>query len=282
MDLAWVRQSLDTADTPLSIVQTENVATQYLSGFLIGLGNGGVVGASTLGVALFSIYAPDGALKEMTAIVPVVNCVSNLVTVAVYVKHAKWGLCMRMWPLILVGIVIGNILLPFIPETQLRALTSFVYGALLLQRLSEKLRDWRSSKGKDADDKGHAASEERKAFYNSLPVMAAFSIICGVVTVITNNSGPIFNIYLLATGLNMDEFVASRAVMMAGKNVAKVVMSFLWGRLSWNVFLHGVQVGTLALIGLQVAKPIKRNTATWFYEYATYVILIYVCVKMWR
>jgi len=283
MDLLWVRESLNTPNTALSLVQTSNVDIQYLSGFLIGLGNGGVVGASTLGVALFSIYAPDGTLKEMTAIVPVVNCVSNLATVAVYIKHANWDLCWRMWPLILFGIVLGNLLLPYIPEAQLRALTSFVYGGLLVQRLVEKVRDYYKTEGDSLKEKDPAkAKEERIAFYNTMPVCAAFAVVCGVITVITNNSGPIFNIYLLSTGLNMDQFVASRAVMMAGKNVAKVIASFATGRLSWNVFLHGAQVGAVALLGLQAAKPIKRNTATWFYEYATYVILVYVCVKMWR
>ena len=69
---------------------------QYLSGLLIGLGVGGVVGASTLGVAMFSLVAPEGHLREFAAVVPVVNCLGNLATVSVYFKHADWKALRKM------------------------------------------------------------------------------------------------------------------------------------------------------------------------------------------
>ena len=52
----------------LPVVLSVAVARQYLSGFLIGCGVGGVVGASTLGVAMFSLSAPTGELKNFTGI----------------------------------------------------------------------------------------------------------------------------------------------------------------------------------------------------------------------
>ena len=47
----------------LPVVLSVAVARQYVSGFLIGCGVGGVVGASTLGVAMFSLSAPTGELR---------------------------------------------------------------------------------------------------------------------------------------------------------------------------------------------------------------------------
>jgi len=266
---------------------------QYLSGLLIGMGVGGVVGASTLGVAMFSLVAPEGHLKDFTAVVPVVNCVSNIATISVYVQHADYKLCMRMWPFILFGIVIGTGLLPHIPEDKLRRLTSVVYGCILIQRLYEKAMEVRAARANEADNKkndkkidGGSDSEvaikaERERYYNQAWVSATVSIMCGVITVITNNSGPIFNIYLLACGLNMDQFVASRAVMMAGKNVAKVGARFLAGGLSWQVVVHGLTIGSMAFIGVQVAKPIKARTSPECYVYFTWCVLAYTCVKMW-
>ena len=73
----------------LPVVLSVASARQYLSGFLIGCGVGGVVGASTLGVGMFSLSAPTGELKNFTAVVPVVNCCANVGTVLQYSKHAN-------------------------------------------------------------------------------------------------------------------------------------------------------------------------------------------------
>lgn len=137
MDPSWMKSAIETS-APKMLVQTTAVETQYLSGLLIGLGTGGVAGASTLGVALFSLYAPEGHLKEFQAMVPVVNCVSNIATVSVYLKNANWSLCMRMWPWILFGICVGTAMLPYIPEPALRTLTSVIYACVLFQRVYEK------------------------------------------------------------------------------------------------------------------------------------------------
>jgi len=243
------------------------------------MGTGGVVGASTLGVAMFSLLAPEGHLNAFTAVVPVVNCMSNFSTVSVYVKHASWKVCMRMWPFILLGIVAGQLLLPWIPEPMLRRLTSVIYGVVLLQRVTEKLMEQRQRSNTEIEDS--EVTEQRNKLYQSLPMTVFVSVLCGVITVVTNNSGPIFNIYLLACGLNMDQFVATRSVIMAGKNVAKVAARVAAGGLPLPVFFHGIQVGLLCLIGIQVAKPIKRRTSTEFYTYFTWCVLLYTCVRMW-
>eukprot|EP00658_Telonema_sp_P-2_P061257 TRINITY_DN49981_c0_g1_i1.p1 TRINITY_DN49981_c0_g1~~TRINITY_DN49981_c0_g1_i1.p1 ORF type:complete len:271 (+),score=70.27 TRINITY_DN49981_c0_g1_i1:170-982(+) len=266
------------------------IRDRYLSGFLIGLGMGGVVGASTLGVAMFSLVAPEGHLKEFTAMVPVVNCVSSLATVSVYMQQADWGLVKRMWPWILLGILLGTAILPILHESQLRRLTSIVYGVILAQRLvekgselgvlatiSQKLLGTRATTPKDPEQ----VKAERMRFYKQWWVGAAVSVLCGVVTVVTNNSGPIFNIYLLACGLDMDQFVASRSVMMSGKNVAKAVARLATGGLTGRVLLHGLCVGVLSYLGIQVAKPIKARTSVEFYTYFTWAVLLYTAVKMW-
>jgi len=269
-----------------SLVLSHELHWQYLSGFLVGLGMGGVVGASTLGVAMFSLIAPEGHLKDFTAMVPVVNSISSLATVYVYIKNANWRLCIRMWPFILLGIIIGTLLLPLIEESVLRRLTSIVYGTILLQRLHEKATELRAAhadhkKDDDVGAKGDLVKAARIAYYNQTWVSAAVATFCGVVTVITNNSGPIFNIYLLACGLDMDQFVASRSVMMAGKNIAKTAARVFTGGLPWDVMLHGITVGSLSIIGIQVAKPIKRATSPEFYVYFTWCVLLYTCLKMW-
>ena len=245
----WPGAAASAASEP---VLYESLPYQYLSGLLIGMGVGGVVGASTLGVAMFSLIAPAGQLREFTAVVPVVNVLANVASVSVYIKHADWSFCLRMWPYIIIGIGVGQLLLPLLAEAHLRRMTSVIYGLVLIQRFHEKWGEWRAARRlaaakpakSEVDEEAPAAavhvangngnadrrdsgspyprrgggSSKRDAaaaaatvaaaradFYNRPPVAAAVGLACGVITVCTNNSGPIFNIYLLACGLNMDQ-----------------------------------------------------------------------------
>ena len=84
-----------------------------------------------LGVAMFSLSAPTGELKNFTAVVPVVNCCANVGTVLQYSKHANRSICMKMWPFIVLGICVGTWLLPRIDEASLRKFTSVVYALVL-------------------------------------------------------------------------------------------------------------------------------------------------------
>jgi len=271
------------------IVLQQSLGYQYLSGFLVGLGMGGVVGASTIGVAMFSLIAPMGHLNDFTSIVPIVNCVSSFVTLSVYVRKANWLFCFKMWPAIVIGIAIGQKVLDVVSESMLRKISSIIYALVLLQRVVEKVQDWRRAKaskaknGDAAEDKDTAKrlKDDKARLYKSIPVMTFVSLICGFITILTNNSGPIFNIYLLACGLDMDEFVASRSVLMAGKNVFKTLSRIYAGGISLPRFIHGVQIGALSYLGVQCAKPIKAITTPQMYEYFTLCVLLYTSVKMW-
>ncbi len=277
------------ADASLPAVLSEQLGSQYLSGFLIGCGVGGVVGASTLGVAMFSLIAPVGSLKTFTAVVPVVNCCANLGTISVYLQHADWSMCKRIWPFTGVGIALGTYVLPLIDEKDLRKMTSVVYALVLAQSVSAKVAETRRAKAaaaaakKDDDVAATAAAvkAENEAYYSQVWIAAVVSVLCGVLTVITNNSGPIYNIYLLNCGLSMNQFVATRSVIMAGKNVAKVSARVLTGSIPKQVILHGCQIGACCLVGIQAAKPIKSRTSPEFYKYFTWCVLAYTSVKMW-
>ncbi|KAK7241964.1 Glycosyl hydrolase family 7 [Aureococcus anophagefferens] len=134
------------ADAAMPAVLSEQLAYQYLSGFLIGCGVGGVVGASTLGVAMFSLIAPVGSLKAFTAVVPVVNCCANL----------------------------GHHLL--------RVASNFAESGAKRARRRRRRRTTTSATAA-------AVKAENEAFYGQIWVAAGVSILCGVLAVITNNSG---------------------------------------------------------------------------------------------
>lgn len=261
-------------------VTAHQAGLQYLSGLLIGMGVGGVVGASTLGVAIHTLIAPHGYLREFTAVIPVVNCCANIAAVSSYFGHAEWRTVYRMLPMVAFGIVIGQVLLPLLAENVLRKVTSTVYALVLVQQLYEKYTERARKIHADADTEQKAAGD-KAMFYRQLWVSSVVSVTCGILTVICNNSGPVFNVYLLSIGFSMDQFVATRSTLMAGKNIAKVVSRAAAGGLPSHVAIHGLKLGALCCAGIWVAKPIKARTSTTFYKYFTWCVLAYTSVKMW-
>mmetsp|Transcript_18903 Transcript_18903/g.67195 ORF Transcript_18903/g.67195 Transcript_18903/m.67195 type:complete len:196 (-) Transcript_18903:353-940(-) len=176
------------------------VLLQYAAGLLIGLGTGGVVGASTLGVAAYSLAAPRGLLREYTAVVPVVNCCANFLTVSAYCRDADVKTCFRMWPWLLVGIALGTLALPLFKEAVLRKTTAIVYALVLAQQLYSKGREVREAAGKvggearlldaaEAAERAKRTFDKDAAFAASLPVAASVSLLCGILTVRRHN-GP--------------------------------------------------------------------------------------------
>jgi len=101
-----------------------------------------------------------------------------------------------------------------------------------------------------------------------------------VITVLTNNSSPIFNIYLIGCGLDMNTFVSSRSVLMTGKKLTKMVARIVSNDFAWPRFCHGLILGVLSYVGVHVAKPIKKLISVEIYEYFTWLVLLYTAVNM--
>mmetsp|Transcript_33915 Transcript_33915/g.116689 ORF Transcript_33915/g.116689 Transcript_33915/m.116689 type:complete len:82 (+) Transcript_33915:127-372(+) len=80
----------------------------------------------------------------------------------------------------------------------------------------------------------------------------------------------------------MDQFVATRAVLMAGKNVAKVGARACAGDLPMATFALGCKIGAACAAGILLARPIKSRTSPQAYKYFTWCVLAYTAVKMWR
>ena len=105
------------------------------------------------------------------------------------------------------------------------------------------------------------ASEQ---FYGRRRWLPAISPPVRFATVLTNNSGPIFNIYLLNCGLSMNQFVArsGRPCSWLGKNVAKVGARLVAGSISVPVIIHGLQQASCAWSASSAPSPSRTGRAS--------------------
>lgn len=259
------------------LVTSSQLYLQAINAFLIGLGMGGMPGASTLGVAMFPVIAPEGHVKQFLAVVPVICLCSSSSTLVFNYKGAVWSKVKQMAPSLLVGIGLGIVSLPLFTEVSLKRTIALTYFALLAQRLwvqyqnfVAQRQDKKNDEQKKADDSSQASSF---ALYDSNYVAWPAALFCGWITVVANSSGPIFNIYLLACGYDMDQFVATRAVFMVTNNFSTVVSRFLQGSLDSLLIWHGIKMGTCCIAGVLAGKPVKKRVSPKWYEYLTYFSL---------
>jgi len=299
-------------------VVSEQLLMQALNAFLIGLGMGGCPGASTLGVAMFPVIAPEGYVKQFLAVVPVICLCSSSSTLIFNYKGAMWSKVKQMAAFLILGIGLGVVSLPFFSDRGLKKTIAATYATLLAQRLYEQYQKYKANQAKKNDDltasksqrkgtaksspptKGTASSNKTgsvrasspppleftkdeksevdpvkatEQLYDSNTVAWPAALFCGWITVVANSSGPIFNIYLLACGYNMDQFVATRAVFMATNNFCTVVSRALSGSLNQPLILHGVMIGVVCVFGVLAGKPLKKIMNPAWYEYLTYISL---------
>eukprot|EP00928_Gymnodinium_smaydae_P089514 TRINITY_DN73474_c0_g1_i1.p1 TRINITY_DN73474_c0_g1~~TRINITY_DN73474_c0_g1_i1.p1 ORF type:complete len:302 (+),score=26.24 TRINITY_DN73474_c0_g1_i1:78-908(+) len=255
-------------------VLTSQITLQAVNAFLIGVGMGGMPGASTLGVAMFPVIAPDGYVKQFLAVVPVICLCSSSSTVIFNHGGAVWSKVKQMAIPLLIGIGLGTLSLPLFNDTMLKRTIALTYALLLAQRFYEQYQTFKATRAKKNDDKSVKFDVEASyAWYNSDVVAWSAALFCGWITVVANSSGPIFNIYLLACGYNMDQFVGTRAVFMATNNFCTVVSRFMSGSLNVTLILHGVKIGMCCVVGVLAGKPIKKRLSPAWYEYLTYFSL---------
>jgi len=264
----------------LLVVSTE-LPAQAFNAFLIGLGMGGMPGASTLGVAMFPVLAPDGYVKQYLAVVPVICLCSSSSALLFNYKGAVWSKVWQMAAFLLIGIGIGIWSLPFFSEAALKRTLATTYAALLAQRFWVQFQNAMLSMQKKTD-KGMYVGDDTTShkLYNSSRVAWPAALFCGWITVVANSSGPILNIYLLACGYTMDQFVATRAVFMATNNLATVTGRIAAKSLDTALIVHGVKLGTFCVAGVLAGKPIKNRLDPKWYEYLSYISLSTAIYKL--
>jgi len=262
------------AAAPELLVTTSQLSLQAFNAFLIGVGMGGMPGASTLGVAMFPVIAPEGYVKQFLAVVPVICLCSSSSTLLFNYKGAVWGKVRQMAVFLFIGIGLGILSLPFFTDIALKRTIATTYATLLAQRLYVQYQNFMALRRKKTDKAAKEADpSESFKLYDSNKVAWPAALFCGWITVVANSSGPIFNIYLLACGYDMNQFVATRAVFMATNNFATVVSRVLAGSLDWTLICHGVKIGSCCVVGVLAGKPIKKLLSPKWYEYLTYFSL---------
>lgn len=184
------------------------------------------IGFSKTGISAFSmpaipIIATVFGGKESTGVILPILLVGDVFALYYYNRHAKLNNIKKLLPSALIGIILGVIVGNYISDKQFKAVIAIsVLICLITLIYTEK--------------KGDNLKVPQNTFFYSLT-----GITCGFTSMIGNAAGPIFSVYLLATGFKKNDFMGTTAWFFFLINLFKLPLQVL--------FWHNIPIKTIFL-----------------------------------
>ncbi|MEU1622505.1 sulfite exporter TauE/SafE family protein [Streptomyces sp. NPDC005722] len=227
--------------------------------FLVGYSKTGVSGAGTVGVALFALVLPA---KLSTGVLLPLLLVGDAVAVAAYRRHADWGRLVRLFPWVVVGVLLGVVVVDRVDDTRMRELI----GALLLSMLA--VHWWSRRRGPDDPVAQHPA------------VAAGAGILAGFATMTANAAGPIMSLYFLAVGLPMLGFLGTSAWFFLLLNAFKVPFSVALGLITPGTLAFGATAAPAVLAGAVAGRATISRISPKVFERVTVALTLLAAIRL--
>jgi uncharacterized protein len=202
---------------------------------LVGVSKTGIAGLGMLAVVLFAQIMPA---KEATGIVLPLLCFGDVIAVASYRRHARWGHLWRLFPWTAAGVVAGYFALGRVDEHQARLMIGTIVLALVALHLARRSRV-------TADDADHG--------WWFAPLVG---VLAGFMTLVANAAGPLMIIYLLAMRLPKMEFVGTGAVFFMLLNLFKVPFMVNLGLINAGSFALNLLLAPAVFAGAFLGRKI--------------------------
>jgi uncharacterized protein len=219
-----------------------------LGAFSSGLSKTGMAGLGVLTVALFANALP--ARESTGALLPLLLC-GDVFGVAFFRKHASWPHLWRLFPWVVLGVIMGFVAMDHVNNAQMQRLL----GGILLGLLA--LQFWRSRQSE------HLAAQLPHAGWFAAPT----GTLAGFTTMVANAAGPVMILYLLAVGLPKLAFVGTGAWFFMLVNAFQVPFSLKLGLITphslWMDALLVVPMVPGALLGPVLLQRINQRAFEW-------------------
>lgn len=214
---------------------------------LIGVSKSGIAGLGVLAVAMFTLIFPA---RESTGIILPLLIVGDTVAVLHFRRNAEWSYLYRLAPWAVAGVIVGYFALGRLDAH----LVGKLIGGILL--VITALQFWRMRSARGVEQVG-------EALRHNLWLAALVGILAGFFTMVSNASGPIMIIYLLAMGLPKMEFMGTTAWFYFLLNTGKAPLSYNLGLITPESLVFVALMAPFAivggLLGYQILKRINQR-----------------------
>jgi len=240
-------------------MELSNIEIIYLAtaAYIVGFSKTSVGGLGIIVVLLMAEAFPG---KESVGILLPMLVVGDLIAVIVYKKNCDWQIIARIFPLTVIGVVIGYFIIDLIPEK----LFNIALGLVILSMLVL---------GQIIEGKKIVASNNRY-------MVIFIGILAGIATMLANAAGPLLAMYFLQLALPKKAFVGTRAWFFLFLNIFKIPFSVNLGLITWDTLtlnffsLPLIIIG--AYIGIKFLVKIDMSIFSILIKIASFV----VCLKL--
>jgi len=198
-----------------------------LGSFLLGVAKGGIKG---LGPVITTMLAFVYGSKASTGIVMPLLMVGDLFAVIYYNRHAEWKYLRKLFPWMIIGILIGVWYGKDLPEDLFkRGMAILILASVVLMWISERSKSYRVP--------------DNRFFAGIMGSIAGFA------TMVGNLAGPFSELYFLAVRLPKEIFIGTAAWLFFMTNIVKLPFH-IW---TWKtVNMQSVMVDLILLPALLV------------------------------
>lgn len=209
-----------------------------LLAIFIGCSKGGLPGVGILVVPMMAHLFPA---KVSTGVLLPMLLMADVFAVIYYHRYADWKCLGQLFPPTIAGVVLAYGLMDHLDDQQVKkgiAIIILFMSALLFCKLQGY---WLKTPPKS------------KTF------IIASGLLVGIATMFANAAGPIAAIYLLAIGMEKEEFIGTKAWFFLLLNAFKIPFSFHLGLIQTESLLLNLKGLPLIALGIWIGiKLVKR------------------------
>jgi uncharacterized membrane protein YfcA len=207
---------------------------------MVGFAKTAVGGAAAISVAVFAAVLPA---RESTGVLLPLLLVGDVVAVRSYRAHAHWGTLLRLFPAVVVGVLVGVVFVDRVDDTVMRRTIGVILlGLVLLHVILRRRGDALPARGGSGRWR-HVAT-------------GGYGSLAGFTTMVANSGGSVMALYLLSSGLSVLGFLGTTAWFFFLVNLFKVPFSIGLGLLSTASLALDAVLVPCVLVGTYVGRRV--------------------------
>lgn len=234
---------------------TETIIILAISALCIGVSKAGFSGVSLIAVYLL---AQEFGAKESLGVALPMLIIADLMVYPAFRKYGSWA---QVWPVFfpaLVGMALGFILLPYLPNEVMKPVIGVIILALAAIQI---LRSFYSDK------------IEQMAKSMSFRYSTAAS--GGIATVLANAAGPIFQLYFLTIRLPKMELIGVCARFFLITNLLKLPLNAQLNLITKETIMLNLYLAPVLALGIFAGKKFIHRIPQKSFEY---LILLFAVI----
>lgn len=238
--------------------------------FMYGFNKTGIVGSAIICTPLMLLYFTPG--QTLGVILPLL-VIADIITIIILRQSAKWKYILKATPWALLGIVIGwwvaryTINLPEGGDALLRKIISGILVFLVLFGVCVRLRPGLATSTADGPE-GAKTANPRTWF------ACLVGTIGGITTMLANNAGPAWVVYLMSLGLSIKEFLSTAAWLFFIQNLTKVPFGINLGFINADTLHTNLYLLPALFVGLAVGRVAINYLSKQLFDNITQVLAL--------